>query len=60
MNEQITFGFWSTPMYYIRHFRDNNSLKLQKHLKLTKLSGGILFLFSFLVCLVVLFILFYH
>lgn len=60
MNEHMTFGFWSTPMYYIRHFRDNNSLKLQKHLKLMKLSGGILFLFSFLVCLVVLFILFYH
>lgn len=59
MNEQTIFGFWSILMYCIRqHFRGNNSLKIQKHLKLTKLSGGILFLFPFLFgCL---FILFYH
>lgn len=48
MNEQITFGFWSTPRYCIRqYFRDSNSLKLQRHLKLTKVSGGILVLLSF-------------
>lgn len=48
-------------MYYIRqHFRDNNSLKLQKYRQLTKLYGGILLLFSFWFGWLVYFILFYH